>query len=493
MRNKICTVLFVIAMAAGLAACGGETETLPADLPAEKIQIDVATDEFLNTFDNLYRANIRVPEQDEGETLVIWANFPLFNFNVTALFLDWPDGSDEPGFRATDSFGSVHVLLPGEAFVIENYVGAGTFPSRGISFTDENGENARVFFFQQNQAYPEYGGRWIIREIEADLLVWGSASFGSVGTPMPFEPFDGDYAIVVNGAGFDGYTYTIPGAQHPTHVSFGVIHALGLSDISGGSQISLQYNGEGIGVALSVVNYLAFGDDRVPVGINDTFMADDGWFTVHIPVSLLRHLGFDVHFEGERVHISGQLDVAVNPHPLAVALEHFIHVAAGETRAHVVNIGGNVGVLAIEIIDGFAEATLFTLALSEVSSYEIGSIEGFPFSVGVTTDGWGSLVKLTGDGGNRSYTMFTVTTDPTTIREEIIPSFTIYAERRDDGSINYYRFNGGWLEGIEGGRHPVTEEEFYEIRRSMGDDIISWRDLTFDSTESILQWVSTIW
>jgi hypothetical protein len=56
------------------------------------------------------------------------------------LISDWLDDKDEWGFKPTDSFGSAAMLLPGEAFVIENYMGSGTLPNRGITFTDENGE-----------------------------------------------------------------------------------------------------------------------------------------------------------------------------------------------------------------------------------------------------------------------------------------------------------------------------------------------------------------
>jgi len=342
-----------------------------------KIQIDVATDEFLSAFANLHHASIRVPGQDEGTSLVIWANQTLSNFSVVALASEWLE--DTWGFKPTYDFGAVSALLPGEAFVIENYMGAGTMPHRGISFTDTNGENTRVFFFQENHAYPEHGGQWIIQEIEADRLIWGF----SYDVDMPSE---NGYPIVINGVGLAGDVYTIP-------------------------------------------------------------------------------------------------------HPLAIALQNFIAGAEGETKALVPHVNGTLGVLAIEFVDNFAEATLFVFTGFEVIYKELGSIEGFPFSVGFTTDGWGNLVKTTGDGGNWSYTMFGVATNPATRTEEIIYIFTIYAESADDGSINYYRFDGGWLEGIEGGRHAITEEAFYEIRSGMGDSITSWRESSWDNTESILAWV----
>ncbi|MCL2398701.1 MAG: hypothetical protein FWC91_03020 [Defluviitaleaceae bacterium] len=456
-----------------------------------KIQIEVATDELLSTFANLYHADVRVPGQGEGVTLVIWANQLLHHFNVAMLISDVPEDGDEWGFRPTDSFGSVRMLLPGEAFVIENYVGAGTLPHRGISFTDENGGNTRVFFFTENQAYPEHGNQWIIQEIEAERLIWVA--------PCGFDPpsEEGDYSIIINGVGFvdNAYgnaddVYTLAGEQNPTHVTMSVLWMLGLDVISGGAQHSLQYNGGSIGVSLLSVNYLTFGADRDAVGINDTFMADD--FTTYIPISLLRHLGFDVHFEGGRVHIDGQLNVDINPHPLAIALQNFIDNAEGETRVSVPAVNGTLALLAIEFVDGFAEATVFVYTGFEVIYKEIGSIEGFPFSVGFTGDGWGNLLKVTGDGGNSSYTMFGVATNPATSRDEIVYLFTIYDELVDDGSRSYYRFDGGWPEGIEGGRHSITEEEFNTIRYGWGDFITCWRD-SWDSTESILAWVTPIW
>jgi hypothetical protein len=105
-----------------------------------------------------------------------------------------------------------------------------------------------------------------------------------------------------------GGFYTVAGEQHPTHVTMAILWALGLDAFQAGSQVALKHNGENIDIQLRVVNYLAFGADRVAVDINDTFMAEDGYFTQHIPISLIRSLGFDVYFAGGRVHISGKFD-----------------------------------------------------------------------------------------------------------------------------------------------------------------------------------------
>ena len=423
------------------------TETPIVNLPTEelKIQIDVATDSLLSTFTYIHQVALGAPS--EGTNLVIWANQPLPNFNVASLIPRWLEDKYRWGFRLSDSFGSVEMLLPGEAFVIKNYKGLGTFPHRGISFTDENGEDTRVFFFTEN------GDRLVIREIEADLADYG------------FDPSNKeDYAIIINGVGFvrnADNVYTMTGEQLPTHVTSMVLRGLGIHVTAGGSQRALQQNGVSLGVGYGVVNYLTSGADRVVVGINDTFMSNDRrYFAEYIPISLLRHLGFDVHFEGGRVHIDGQVNLAINPHPLAIAMQNFIASAEGETRAFVTSrFGGRLSVVAIEYADTFiTEATLF---IPGVIYREIESFEGFPFSIGVTADG--------------------VAVNPATSRDEIVYSFTIYAESTDD----YYLFHHNWPE------FSITEDEFYLIRAGMVNSIIS-RDLR-DGTEEILAMVKSTW
>jgi len=174
-----------------------------------------------------------------------------------------------------------------------------------------------------------------------------------------------------------------------------------------------------------------------------------------------------------------------NPHPLAATLENFNANAEGETRAFMVDIDGSPSVVAIKFVDTFfAEATLFVFTGSEVIYNTIGSIEGFPFSIGITPEG--RLVKVTGDGGNWSYTPFGGATDLASQTDVIIYLFTIYGELADSENNNYYRFPGGWLEGLEGGRYSITEEEFNAIRTRYGlDNIRFWRDIE-DETPQIL-------
>lgn len=513
--KKIITTAMMLFLFAALTACGGNEpeynkpsavspETPALSLPAEglqieepqikelQIQMDLATDELLSTFTNLHHASVG----ESGLDLVIWANQPLPHLAVMTIEPEWLENVDEWGFSPRDNIGYVEMLLPGEGYVINNYMGLGTLPHMAVGFFDDAIQDTRVFFFQENNAYPEHGNRWIISEVEADRLVWGFAGGGVDPSP------ESDYIIIINGTGFTdwdgsmGSIYTVQGEDLPTHVTMSVLGRLGIDAIQGGSQISLQYNGGNIGVGLSVENYLAVGERsvyRVPVGINDTFMADDGYFTTHVPISLLRYLGFDVYFEGGRVHINGQFDTTlVRPHPLAIALQNFIENAQGETKALTAHVYNTLGVVAIEFIDGFAWATLFVDTGSGVISREIGSIEGFPYSIGFTTNGLGNLVITTGDGGNSSYTMVGIGTNPETGADEIINLYTMYQELVD-GEIHRYHRDGGAFSGETYGRSPVSEEDFNLVRNAeIGDRISSWREFS-DSTEFILGWAARNW
>jgi len=97
----------------------------------------------------------------QGARLVIWANRPLFNLSLDALYPDFVD--DELRFTITDTVFRIDKLNPAsaDAFVIDEYYGMGTMPWSGISFEDEFGER-RYFWLQQSG----YDGRFHLQEFE---------------------------------------------------------------------------------------------------------------------------------------------------------------------------------------------------------------------------------------------------------------------------------------------------------------------------------------
>jgi hypothetical protein len=114
--------------------------------------------------------------------------------------------------------------------------------------------------------------------------------------------------IIVNGVGLAPmyYFFTLDGEGTPTHVSlYPVLTALGLTDISAGSQIAIRtLDGENL-MELSIVNYLAFGYDGIidlsNVGLSDVFMAQN--HEIFAPLNLFRELGFIAYYSYGQVHI----------------------------------------------------------------------------------------------------------------------------------------------------------------------------------------------
>jgi len=111
------------------------------------------------------------------------------------------------------------------------------------------------------------------------------------------------YPIVINGVGFTNEFFVMDDESTATHIPlYPTVDVLGFEVIQGGSQISIQKNGESL-AALNVENYLAFGDERNPVSMEDTFMAEDDYFTIFVPISLFRELGFVAYYSNGHVFV----------------------------------------------------------------------------------------------------------------------------------------------------------------------------------------------
>ncbi|MCL2587971.1 MAG: hypothetical protein FWD84_01025 [Oscillospiraceae bacterium] len=96
-------------------------------------------------------------DEQIGDRLMIQADVPLYEFAVIVVENDILE--DEIVFIPGDAFGMIEVLLPGEAFIINSYMGLGTFPWSGITFLDENGQR---WFFTINQNMSGEGAPYIL-------------------------------------------------------------------------------------------------------------------------------------------------------------------------------------------------------------------------------------------------------------------------------------------------------------------------------------------
>jgi len=187
-------------------------------------------------------------------------------------------------------------------------------------------------------------------------------------------------------------------------------------------------------------------------------------------------------------------DVAQAENPFATALlEYFADSAPmpydvnPSTMAFMVNIDGASGVVAIRHPEPFfPEARLFVFTGLEVIYKDIGSVSGFPSSIGITQDG--RPVKVSGDAGDLSYTLFGAATCLETHNDVIIYTLTLYAELVDFQNMvhNHYQFQGGFNEGIISGRTAISKEEFNELRTIHGlENLRIWFQIE-DETEQIL-------
>jgi len=185
--KKLLILILAIALIFALAACNEEDmpeTTQPEETPAEEpyedetpaeeeqedneetvIQIASVEDMPLTSFSNYHEVDYSQIRGDgvSGTRLVIWANTPIRNISLLSVVADIVE--DEWIYIPTGTYGTVSELLPGEAFVINAYIGLGTLPGSGITFTDTDGEQ-RYFVMIENMGYPEAGDRWLIWEFE---------------------------------------------------------------------------------------------------------------------------------------------------------------------------------------------------------------------------------------------------------------------------------------------------------------------------------------
>jgi len=125
------------------------------------INIAPATDDLLAVFEHIHEIDYyEVRGFLQGDRLVIWADVPLRDFGITNLSHDFV--GDEIVYYHISTHGRIDSLLPGQAFVINNYVGMGTFPWSGFMFMDPTYE-LRYFAMMHNHSdLPHHVGIWPI-------------------------------------------------------------------------------------------------------------------------------------------------------------------------------------------------------------------------------------------------------------------------------------------------------------------------------------------
>jgi len=85
----------------------------------------------------------------DGYRIFFWTNTPLYDFALVMYELEHL--GREHDYRTLhiplEKFGQIEVLLPGQVYVVNQYLAGGTFPRSGITFVTENKE--KYYFWMQ--------------------------------------------------------------------------------------------------------------------------------------------------------------------------------------------------------------------------------------------------------------------------------------------------------------------------------------------------------
>jgi len=160
-------------------------------------------------------------------------------------------------------------------------------------------------------------------------------------------------------------------------------------------------------------------------------------------------------------------DEGPTPHPFAVALEYFNDNAEGETKAFLVDVDGNgtEGMLVVDLY-GFPTGVLFYIHIGALRQADLGPQDaGFVSSM--TTEGR-RLINLMGDGGQWSYTLFSIKENG-----DLEVMLTIFAEgssatEREENS--YYVFHDPIEDAPRDTWIPITSAEYNETITHFGLD-----------------------
>ena len=136
-----------------------DADTVPLDLTIVRLDDEGGTEQ-LSDIVGMVDLGDGMYETGFGDTLMIRTNAPLREFAVIGIEIT--SGDDMDYFAVVGIIGAVvETFLPTEEFVILNYINRGTFPTRAITFIDENGKRYH-FAIMQNQGYPDTGDRYIL-------------------------------------------------------------------------------------------------------------------------------------------------------------------------------------------------------------------------------------------------------------------------------------------------------------------------------------------
>jgi len=168
--RKLALVFTLIVIAFAFAACdsyvASNQDTGFTYIHASfTLSIAPVRDDLLASFEYIHEMDYyEVRGFLRGERLVIWADVPLYNFAVVDLSHDFAD--DAFIYFINSTHGEVDLLLPGQAFVVNNYIVMGSFPWSGFTFTDANNERHYFAMVQDQSDSDNHFNIWPIEVVK---------------------------------------------------------------------------------------------------------------------------------------------------------------------------------------------------------------------------------------------------------------------------------------------------------------------------------------
>jgi|GEM_PF-2248658 len=163
------------------------------------INIAPARDDLLVAFGHLYEFDYYdIYGTSGGDSFVIWADAPLSDVWLISFYPDFE--TDELVHVLNRTHFITETLMQGQAIVIRNYMGRGTFPWSGVTFFTHTSE--RQYYFAQDHNRSDTPNRFAIWPIDVSVQLSSNAEegipifFNNLGFGLTFPAFwDGKFSI----------------------------------------------------------------------------------------------------------------------------------------------------------------------------------------------------------------------------------------------------------------------------------------------------------
>jgi len=218
--KKIATLLLIVFFGVMLAACVGRDTTPPAIPETPPVEVPPATEPAGQTqwpdlelgITTLHGGSalpagilheIDYLPGSIGDRVMIQTNVPLRDFALITFTVDMDEY--ELWYIPENTYGMVAEFSPGDAFIINRYMGMGTLPRSGVTFIDQYGER-RYFAIQHDHSLglepspymPDFLDLVVDGRVRIDATTGGGSAWDLGYFDVDVNDFDPDRWFIQN-------------------------------------------------------------------------------------------------------------------------------------------------------------------------------------------------------------------------------------------------------------------------------------------------------